>query len=71
VDIPAGTDLNELIKNDQLRLIEIPQNAVVDGAVTSVDVLKDRRNTVAILAGEQIVAGRLKIVAERHSSTRK
>ena len=66
VDVPAGTDLDQLIKNDQLRLIEIPHDAVIDGAVTSVDQLRHRRNTVAILAGEQILVSRLK--AERDSS---
>jgi Flp pilus assembly protein CpaB len=68
VDVPAGTDLNQLIKDDQLRIILVPEDAAVDGAVTSVDQLMDRRNTVAIVAGEPILAGRLKIVAERHRS---
>ena len=66
VDVPAGTDLDQLIKDDQLTVIEIPYDAVIEGAVTSVDQLSHRRNTVAILAGEQIVVGRLK--AERDSS---
>ncbi len=69
VDVPAGTDLNQLIKDDQLRIILVPLDVVVDGTVTSVDQLKGRRNTVAILAGEPILAGRLKIVAERYRST--
>ena len=60
VDIPPRTDLNELIKHDQFRLILIPEDAVVDGAITSIDQLRDGRNRVAILAGEQIPAGRIK-----------
>jgi Flp pilus assembly protein CpaB len=68
VDVPAGADLNQLIKDDQLRIILVPEDAAVDGTVTSVDQLKDRRNTIAILAGEPILAARLKIVAERHRS---
>jgi hypothetical protein len=60
VDIPARTDLNELIKNNQFKIIQMPTAAVVDGAVTSVDQLRDGRNSVAILAGEQIPAGRIK-----------
>jgi Flp pilus assembly protein CpaB len=68
VDVPAGTDLDQLIKNDQLRLIEIPHDAVIDGAVISVDQLRHRRDAVAILAGEQIPVSRLKIEAERDRS---
>ena len=66
VDIPARTDMNELIKDDRFRLIFVPVSVALDGTVTSVDQLQDRRNTEAILAGEQILAGRLKIGAERH-----
>ena len=68
VDIPPGTDLDQLIENDQLRLIEVSQDDVVDGAVTSVDQLSGKTNTLAILAGEQILGGRLKNAAERGSS---
>ena len=68
VDIPAGTDLNELIRGDQFRLILIPESAVVDGAVTSISQLTHRRTRVAVLAGEQIPAGWLTTRAERGSS---
>jgi Flp pilus assembly protein CpaB len=54
-----------LINDDQLRIIQVPPDAVVDGAVTSVDQLEHRRNTVAIQAGEQIPTGRLKNEADR------
>ena len=54
VDIPAGTDMDRLIWLDQFRLIEVPKEAVVDGAVTSLDQLRGESNRVAILAGEQI-----------------
>ena len=61
VDIPAGTDLNELIKGDQFRIIRIPGEAVVvDRPVTSVDQLRNGHNSLAILAGEQIRAGPIK-----------
>jgi Flp pilus assembly protein CpaB len=66
VDIPAGADLNELIKNDQFRLIEILADDRVDGAITSVDQMSGKSNSVAILARTQILAGQLRIVAERH-----
>ena len=54
VDIPAGTDMDRLIWLDQFRLIEVPKEAAVDGAVTSIDQLRGESNRVAILAGEQI-----------------
>ena len=58
VDIPARTDLDQLINDDQLRIIQVPESVVVNGAITSVDQLRDGHNRVVILAGEQIpVAG--------------
>src|SRR4029450_7557240 len=54
VDIPARTDLDQLIKDDQFRIVQVPENVVVDGAITSVDQLGGKSNGVAILAGEQI-----------------
>jgi pilus assembly protein CpaB len=59
VDLPARTDLDQLIKDDQFRTIEVPESAVVDGAVTSVDQLAGKNNSVAILAGEQIPVARI------------
>jgi len=35
-DIPARTDLNELIKDEQFKIIYVPESVVLDGAVTSV-----------------------------------
>jgi pilus assembly protein CpaB len=59
VDIPANADLSAMIKDDQFKIIQVPQVAVVDGAITSIDQLKDRQNSVAILAGEQIPVARI------------
>jgi pilus assembly protein CpaB len=59
VDLPARTDLDQLIKDDQFRIIEVPAGVVVDGAVTSVDQLAGKNNSVAILAGEQIPVARI------------
>ena len=59
VDLPARTDLDPLIKDDQFRTIQVPENVVVNGAVTSVDQLAGKSNSVAILAGEQIPAARI------------
>jgi pilus assembly protein CpaB len=59
VDIPARTELDQLVKDDQFRFIEVPQDAVVGGAVTSLDQLKGKSNAVPILAGEQIPVARI------------
>jgi pilus assembly protein CpaB len=59
VDIPARSDLGALVKDDQFKIIQVPKVAVVDGAVTSIDQLKDKHNSVAILAGEQIPVARI------------
>jgi pilus assembly protein CpaB len=59
VDIPARSDLDQLIKDDQFRIIQVPASVVVDGAVTSVDQLAGKNNSVAILAGEQIPVARI------------
>jgi pilus assembly protein CpaB len=58
-DIAANVDLNELIKNDQFKIIQVPEVAVVEGAITSIDQLRDKHNSLAILAGEQIPVARI------------
>jgi hypothetical protein len=64
VDIPARTDLDQLIKDDQFKLILVPLDVVEGGTVTSVDRLSHRRTRVAVLSGEPILAGWLKNEAE-------
>ncbi len=59
VDIPANTDLNNLIAEGQFVEKEIPTDALVEGAVTSVSQLRNRRNNTFILAGEQIPISRV------------
>jgi len=59
VDIPARSDMDQLIKDDQFRIIQVPASVVVNGAVTSVDQLAGKSNSEAILAGEQIPAARI------------
>jgi pilus assembly protein CpaB len=59
VDIPARADLNELIRDNRFEIIEVPETAVVGGAVTSIDQLRDKHNSVAVLAGEQIPVARI------------
>src|SRR4029450_5832923 len=59
VDLPARTDLDQLIKDDQFRIVQVPESVVVDGAVTTIDQLAGKNNSVAILAAEQIPAARI------------
>ena len=59
VDLPARSDLDQMIKDDQFRTIQVPTNVLVSGAVTSVDQLVGKNNSVAILAGEQIPVARI------------
>jgi pilus assembly protein CpaB len=59
VDIPANTNLNVLITDDQFKIIQVPEVAAVEGAVTSVDQLRDKTNSLPILAGEQIPVARI------------
>jgi pilus assembly protein CpaB len=59
VDIPANTDLNVLIQDEQFKISQFPGFAVGEGVVTSVDQLRDKTNSLAILAGEQIPVARI------------
>jgi Flp pilus assembly protein CpaB len=59
VDIAANTDLNTLIEQDEFELQELPADAVIEDAITEISQLADRRNTVFIVAGEQIALSRV------------
>jgi pilus assembly protein CpaB len=59
VDIPANSDLNAYIEDEQFALQQLPADAVVEDAVTEVQQLQGRRNSVFILAGEQIPLSRV------------
>ncbi len=59
VDIPANSDLNTLISNDQFELKDVPTDDLVQGAVTDVSQLRGHNNTSPILAGEQIPLARI------------
>lgn len=59
VDIPANSDLNQFIAEDQFKALEVPVDAVISDAVTQISQLEDRRNSVFIFAGEQIPVGRV------------
>src|SRR5436309_2225532 len=58
-DIPTGTSLNALISSGAFKTQSVPQDALVPGAVTSLDQLKNNQTTSPILAGEPISTARL------------
>lgn len=59
VDIPANSDLNQYISDDQFVTQEFPTDTVIDGAITELSQLRNRRNSVFIVAGEQIPVSRV------------
>ena len=58
-DIPANTELGPLVAAGAFDLIRVPNDAVVDGAVTVIEDLSDETTSAPILQNEQIPAGRL------------
>jgi pilus assembly protein CpaB len=58
-DIAANTNLNPLIDQGVFGELQVPSDAVVDGAVTDISQLSGQTTTSPILANEQIVSGRL------------
>jgi Flp pilus assembly protein CpaB len=59
VDILPGSPLDPLIASQTFETIRVPNNALVDGAVQSVEALRGQTATAPILAREQIPASRL------------
>ena len=59
-DIPAGTQLDELIAEEQFSTIRVPEDAVVRDAVLSIGELNGRETSAPVLAGEQISTTRLR-----------
>lgn len=59
-DIPAGTQLDELIAEDHFSSIRVPEDAVVRDAVLTVQSLQGRETSAPVLAGEQISTTRLR-----------
>ena len=59
-DIPAGTQLDELIAEGRFDTLRVPEDAVVRGAVTTIDDLEGRETSAPVLAGEQISTTRLR-----------
>jgi Flp pilus assembly protein CpaB len=58
-DITTGTQLNPLIDSGVFNPVLVPNDALVDGAVTSVDQLRDQTTSAPVYANEQIPLSRL------------
>jgi Flp pilus assembly protein CpaB len=58
-DIAPNTNLNALLDAGGFQEIRVPQDALVAGAVTTLDGLRDRITSAPILANEQIPESRL------------
>ena len=58
-DIPAQTQLDNLISSGAFTTLQVPVAAVVHGAVTDVSQLKGQSTAFPVLEGEQITTARL------------
>jgi pilus assembly protein CpaB len=58
-DLPAGTDLDELMAEGAFKEMRVPQEAQVRGAVGDLSGLRGRVTSSPILEGEQITTARL------------
>lgn len=58
-DIPAGSDLGDLVAEGAFTTISVPTDLVVPGAITDLAQLDAKETADAILAGEQIPVARL------------
>ena len=58
-DIAANTNLSPLVEEGIFTELQVPTDAVVDGAVTDVSQLRGQTTTSPVLANEQIPVGRL------------
>jgi len=58
-DINPGTNLNPLISNGDFTTLQVPNDAIVEGAVTDLTQLQNHATSTFILANEQISTFRL------------
>jgi pilus assembly protein CpaB len=58
-DIPAQTNLDNLISGGAFTTLQVPEDALVQGAVTDLSQLKGKSTAFPILQGEQITTARL------------
>ena len=53
-DIPANTNLGPLVDSGAFKELQVPSDAVVNNAVTSIDQLKGTTTTLPLLANQQV-----------------
>jgi pilus assembly protein CpaB len=58
-DIPANTNLNDLVEAGGFKELAVPADAVVDGAITSLTELRGQTTTAPIVANEQLTSSNL------------
>jgi len=59
IDIPTNSDLNALINQGQFTVVAVPTDRLVEGAITNIEQMRNRRNNTFILADEQIPISRV------------
>jgi Flp pilus assembly protein CpaB len=59
-DIPAGTDLDDLIEDGAFSEIEVTEDSLIEGAITNLSELQGQETSAPVLTGEQIAAARLR-----------
>jgi Flp pilus assembly protein CpaB len=59
VTIPANSDLNQFIRDGRFTTIDVPQESLIEDAVTDLSELENQRNSVVIFAREQIPLARV------------
>jgi Flp pilus assembly protein CpaB len=64
-DIPANEPLGPLVDQEVFRELQVPQDALVNGAVTSTDQLREVTSTQPIFANEQIPVTRLSTAKDK------
>ena len=60
VDIPANSELNDLIREDQFKVIQVPVDTLIEDPVTQISQLQNQRNSVYIFSNEQIPVARIR-----------
>ena len=60
VDIPANSDLNAFIRDGELKVVQVPEDTLIDDPVTQISQLQNQRNSVYIFSNEQIPVARIR-----------
>ena len=60
VDIPANSELNDFIREDEFKVIQVPEDTLIEDPITSISQLQNQRNSVYIFSNEQIPDARIR-----------